>query len=76
MSCIPKQNLNNKVPGWNDIIKPYKDEALFWHNVWVSLNRPQNNEVYIAMKTFRNQYHYAIRRSKANEAELRKTKFF
>ena len=61
--------------GWNDMVKPYQTEAKFWHSVWLSYGKPQNNQVHEAMKFSRNQYHFAVRRAKNHEAAIRKDKF-
>ena len=31
---------NNILPGWNCFVKPYKEDAVFWHNIWTSAGRP------------------------------------
>ena len=56
-------------------MKPYQEEAKFWHSVWISYGRPGNNSLHHIMKTVRNQYHYAVRRAKKNEVNIRKEKY-
>ena len=54
-------NVNKKkqnVPGWREEVKPFKDQAYFWHQIWLSCGRPLNNEVHRIMKRSRNRYHY------------------
>ena len=66
---------SNAIPGWSDFVKPYKDSSMFWHAVWVSAGRPIDTELHKLMKHTRNQYHYAIRKVKNHEKEIRKNKF-
>lgn len=66
---------HKKFPGWTDHVKPFKNEADFWHSVWLSAGRPQNNSLHIIMKKTKNQYHYAIRRIKLSEKSIRNEKF-
>ena len=75
---IPTSNGQHKggeIPGWNDFVRPYQEEAKFWHSVWISYGKPENNSVHHIMKTSKNQFHYAVRRAKKNEANIRKEKF-
>ena len=54
--CLPiSKNSLKKVrkkvrPGWNEEIKPFRDSAYFWHQIWVSCGRPINTEVHNIMK--------------------------
>ena len=66
---------NGEIVGWNQYVKPYQDEARFWHSVWTSYGRLEDNPVHDLMKTSKNQFHYAVRRVKRNEANLRKENF-
>ena len=40
---IPHSNVNSSkpppVPGWSDFVKPFKDDAMFWHSIWISAGR-------------------------------------
>ena len=66
---IPKPRMKNSsngktVPNWNTEIKPYKEEAKFWHSIWLSAGRPLNNHLHTIMKRTRNIYHLHIRKNK------------
>ena len=63
------------IPGWKDIIKPYKDQARFWYSIWESAGRPQNTNLHIIMKNTRNKFHYMLRKVQKKEKLLRKDKF-
>ena len=61
------------IPGWNEGVKPFQTEARFWYNLWLSAGKPLHSSVpgvehdlFIFMKSSRNNYHYAIRRTQNN----------
>ena len=62
------------IPGWSESVKPYKDEAYFWHKVWQSAGRPINTQLHKIMKRCRNIYHYQIRKCKNAENSIRRNK--
>ena len=46
---------NHKVvPGWNEYVKPFREEAYFWHQLWISYGRPLNTDIHTMMKKTRN----------------------
>ena len=45
-------------PGWSDEVKPYRDNAYFWHQIWQSCGRPVNTEVHKIMK--KNKKHFSL----------------
>ena len=75
---IPHSNVNPSkhapVPGWSDFVKPFREDALFWHSVWKSAGRPQNTVLHQVMRSTRNKYHYAIRSVRKQESAFRKDK--
>ena len=79
-SCLPlSPNSPKKVrkktrPGWNDEIRPFRDNAYFWHQIWSSCGRPLNNEVHKIMKKTRNLYHFQYRKCKRAEEKIKKDK--
>ena len=60
------------VPGWNQYVKPFRDDSLFWHSVWVSAGRPQNTVLHQIMRSTRAKYHFAIKKIRRLESEIRK----
>ena len=48
------------IAGWNAEIQDYKENARFWHAVWISCGRLINTQVHKIMKRTRNLYHYQI----------------
>ena len=63
------------IPGWTEFVKPFKDDACFWHAIWVSCGKPINCQVFYVMKRTRNIYHFAIRRVKNNIESIKNEKF-
>ena len=70
----PGLNRKTPVPGWGDFVKPFREDSLFWHSVWISAGRPQNTVLHNIMRSTRNKYHYAIRKVRQQESEIRKNK--
>ena len=62
------------VPGWKKTVKPFRDTAYFWHQVWVSCKKPINTQVHNIMKRTRNIYHYQFNKCKRAEDKIRKNK--
>ena len=62
------------VPGWSVFVKPFKDNAYFWHQVWRSAGRPINTELHRIMKHTRNVYHYQCKKCKKSENAVRRNK--
>ena len=63
--------MEKAIPGWKKLVEPYKDDAVFWHSVWQSADRPSRGVLKDIMTRTRNQYHYAIRRTKKMSNSLR-----
>ena len=62
------------VPGWKDTVRPFRDTAFFWHQVWISCGKPLNTEVHKVMKRTRNVYHYHFNKCRKSEEKIRKNK--
>ena len=56
------------------MVKPYRENAKFWHQVWVSCGKPINSAVHIVMKRTRNFYHYQFRKCQKAEENIKKNK--
>ena len=73
----PPKTLPSKcklVPGWKSEVKPFRDTAYFWHQVWVSAGKPINTELHRIMKKTRNTYHFQVRKCKKSEEIIVKNK--
>ena len=68
IECIPRTANKRKagLPGWNDFVKGYHHEALYWHRLWQDAGKPQNGELANKMRQTRHAYHYAVRYCKRN----------
>ena len=67
-------NVKKKIPMWNDEIKPFQDDAYFWHAVWQSAGRPLNCHLHNIMKRTRNLYHLHIRKNRRMQEQLKRNK--
>ena len=56
------------------MVKPFKDDAMFWKSIWVSLGKPINSQIHNVMKHTRNVYHYEIRKCIKAEEKVKKNK--
>ena len=61
-------------PGWLDQVKPYRDNAHFWNQVWKSAGKPLNTVLHGIMKRSRNVYHYQYRKCEKSEELIKKNK--
>ena len=60
--------------GWNSLVQPFREKALFWHEVWKSAGKPLNCELHTVMKRSRNVYHYQVKKVKKSESKIKKDK--
>ena len=76
--CLPipgQASCNKKVmPGWTASVKPFKDQAFFWHQIWHSCGRPLNSEIHKIMKKTRNRYHYEYKKCRKAREKIQKSK--
>ena len=70
----PDCPIERVIPGWKELVDPYKQDAIFWHAVWQSADRPQHEVLKDIKNRTRNQYHYAIRRIKKMSNSMRARK--
>jgi endonuclease/exonuclease/phosphatase family metal-dependent hydrolase len=56
-----------QVTGWNEHVEGFKQQALFWHNVWKDNNSPRTGLIADIRKRTRAKYHYAIRFVRKNK---------
>ena len=61
--AVPGRSGGN-IPGWNENVEQFRQDALFWHSVWISAKRPNTGDLHTMMARSRNQYHYVVRRAK------------
>ena len=61
-----------RIPDWKEDVAPVKDNAYFWHSVWVSAGKPMNCSLHSIMKMTRNRYHFVLRKKKRLIERLRR----
>ena len=64
-----------RTPGWNEYVRPYRNDAQFWRHQWLLNGKPRFGAVADGMRTSRRNYHYAIRFVKRQDHALRKFNF-
>ena len=71
--CLPrvKQKPPNR-PQWREDVQPYRTECIWWHNLRVQQDHPEQGVVYDRMREAKGQNLYANRRNKRKEDQLRK----
>ena len=60
--------------GWNDYVKEHKDEALYWHQVWLDNGRPPQGDIALNRRRTRAKYHYAIKFVNREKHRIRSNK--
>ena len=76
--CLPGNRKAKGKPGrstimdWREQVQPFKENAMFWHAIWISAGRPINTAVHHVMKRTRNIYHYQIRKARRMTECIRK----
>ena len=68
--------IGQAIPSWREHVEPFREDALFWHGVWLSADHPNTGALYNIMTSTRNKYHYAIRRVKRRADQIRANNLF
>ena len=61
-------------PYWTEEVKPFKDECIWWHQVWKQNGEQRDGILYEQKTAAKKQYMYAVRRYKRREESLRRQK--
>ena len=72
-STIPNKTYNSKnkgIHGWNHFVKPYKDESLFWHDIWKNVGSPTSGPLADKRRLTRSKYHWAVNMAKRDTEML------
>ena len=73
--CLPcpkgSEEKVKSMPGWNESVKPHRDIAFFWHQVWQSAGRPLNTGLHQIMKKTRNVFHMQTRKCRKAEEQIK-----
>ncbi len=59
---IRRQKRNR--PNWREEVKPYKDDIIWWHNLWVQYGKQSEGIIFDNMREAKRQLAYANRRNK------------
>lgn len=71
----PKNCIKKKlIPGWSEQVKPFRDAAFFWNQVWKSAGKPLNTVLHEVMKRSRNVYHYQFKKCEKSKKIIQKNK--
>ena len=71
--CIPASG-KFRLAGWNDHVKPYRDQSIFWHRLWVDNDRPRHGIIADIRRRTRTSYHHAVKKLKSDQAKLKANK--
>lgn len=71
---LPRVSKCHARPKWSADVKPYKDDCIFWHKLWVEAGSPKAGVLYDIKKHTKRQYMYANRRNKRRIDANRKEK--
>ena len=70
---VGKKRAGVSIPGWTREVKPYKEDSIYWGNLWKQSGRPNIGWIHEMYVQARRQYHLAIlrvrRRRKEHQAE-------
>ena len=58
------------IPGWKQQVEPFRQDAMFWHSIWLSLNKPNSGQLFRLMQWTRNKYHYSVRKLKKQSENI------
>ena len=79
--CLPLQGgggrgfeASKAIAGWREAVKPFREEAYFWHQLWMSHGRPLNTDLHIMMKRTRNKYHYEYKKCCKAQEKVKRNK--
>ena len=64
--CIPSTRKKG-LAGWRDNAKPARDEAIFWHKLWIENDRPRNGYIADIRRRTRVKYKHIVRMLKREQ---------
>ena len=75
-SCIPYTSSpgdkSKSVAGWNEIVKPFREASMFWHNIWRDCGSPRNAAISDVMRRARAKYHNVVKQVKTDQGMLKR----
>lgn len=70
-ASIPQCGQRRRRAGWNEHVSKWKEEAIFWHRVWVDGGRPRDGWLSVLMRKTRGEYKRRARWVVRNQEKLR-----
>ena len=80
MTVPQKTRTNNigkyksKYPGWNQYVKPKRENSILWHKIWKQAGSPTEGQLFEIRRYTRKQYHDAILYVQKNKDNIIKFK--
>ncbi len=71
-ACPPHSSA--RIAGWNECVKPNRDDAIFWKWLHEQVGHPKMGWVAQIMRRTRGQYHYALRCVKSQKQKVKRFK--
>ena len=71
---VAPSTMKKVVPGWKREVKPFRDKAYFWSQVWISAGKPIGTVLHTIMKRSRNIYHYNYKKCIKSEEKIKRNK--
>jgi len=69
--ALPKRRQKRVTPGWNEFVRPFREQAMLWHSIWKSNGSPHTGVIADIRRQSRARYHQALRRVRKHEESLR-----
>ena len=76
-SVFPRKRPYRRVLcGWNEYVKPYRDECKFWYDLWSGPGAKERSGYFFdRMREAKRQCMYAVRRTKRRQVQLKEERF-
>jgi len=74
-SSSKTKNKRHNIPGFNEFVRPLKEESIFYHSLWLSAGKPKDGQLFVSMRDSHYQYKYAARKLKRASDSLKKDLF-
>jgi len=49
------------VAGWNEVVEPVRNKAMFWHGIWMDNGRPHQGIIADIRRRTRTKYKHAVK---------------
>ena len=69
------ENKGHNLPGFNEFVRPLKEESIFYHSMWLSAGKPKDGQLFHCMRESHYQYKYAARKLKRASNSIKNDMF-